>query len=312
MDMISALAVYYATDVWHGYKLFGLDMSSMFIIAPLMVAAVVMFPLARVVMDKKSKQFAFRMGLPFYIIGGIMLAVMDPSWTPPILVPIVALIMGLGFGGAQMMPWIIFPDTLDVAEMATGKRPTGTYSGMMTLARKVAGALGVGMVGWITGAAGYIENTTGDASIYIEQPATALLAIKLVLGIAIVVFISIALFASFKYKVTSKKLERMRYFIEARKSGTPLTPEEEEERAKMVAELYGKVNPNDIIDPSLYDEEGNLKVTEDLGIDEMQTIEAEGVDAVAESMAVEATSEIETAENVEPEAVEQAVNDTEE
>ncbi len=260
MDMISALAVYYATDVWHGYKLFGMEMSSMFIIAPLMVAAVIMFPLARVIMDKKSKAFAFRMGLPFYIIGGIMLAVMDPSWTPPILVPIVALIMGLGFGGAQMMPWIIFPDTLDVAEMATGKRPTGTYSGMMTLARKVAGALGVGMVGWITGAAGYIENTTGDASIYIEQPASALLAIKLVLGVAIAVFISIALFSSFKYKVTSKKLERMRYFIDAKKKGLPLTEEEEAEREKMIKELYGKVNPDDVIDPSLYDEEGNLLV----------------------------------------------------
>ncbi len=260
MDMISALAVYYATDVWHGYKLFGMEMSSMFIIAPLMIAAVIMFPLARVIMDKKSKAFAFRMGLPFYIIGGIMLAVMDPSWTPPILVPIVALIMGLGFGGAQMMPWIIFPDTLDVAEMATGKRPTGTYSGMMTLARKVAGALGVGMVGWITGAAGYIENTTGDASIYIEQPASALLAIKLVLGVAIAVFISIALFSSFKYKVTSKKLERMRYFIDAKKKGLPLTEEEEAEREKMIKELYGKVNPDDVIDPSLYDEEGNLLV----------------------------------------------------
>ena len=260
MDMISALAVYYATDVWHGYKLFGMEMSSMFIIAPLMVAAVIMFPLARVIMDKKSKAFAFRMGLPFYIVGGIMLAVMDPSWTPPILVPIVALIMGLGFGGAQMMPWIIFPDTLDVAEMATGKRPTGTYSGMMTLARKVAGALGVGMVGWITGAAGYIENTTGDASIYIEQPASALLAIKLVLGVAIAVFISIALFSSFKYKVTSKKLERMRYFIDAKKKGLPLTEEEEAEREKMIKELYGKVNLDDVIDPSLYDEEGNLLV----------------------------------------------------
>ena len=139
MDMISALAVFYATDVWHGEKLFGMDISSMFIIAPLMVAAVVMFPLARKMMDKKSKQFAFRMGLPFYIFGGIMFAIMEPSWTPPILIPIVALIMGLGFGGAQMMPWIIFPDTVDVGEMATGDRSTGTYSGMMTLARKVGG-----------------------------------------------------------------------------------------------------------------------------------------------------------------------------
>ena len=292
-----------------------MEMSSMFIIAPLMVAAVIMFPLARVIMDKKSKAFAFRMGLPFYIIGGIMLAVMDPSWTPPILVPIVALIMGLGFGGAQMMPWIIFPDTLDVAEMATGKRPTGTYSGMMTLARKVAGALGVGMVGWITGAAGYIENTTGDASIYIEQPASALLAIKLVLGVAIAVFISIALFSSFKYKVTSKKLERMRYFIDAKKKGLPLTEEEEAEREKMIKELYGKVNPDDVIDPSLYDEEGNLlvnpgqsdgeaaaqaEIQSDIRADYEAVNEtnleatpiAEGIDAFAQSEAVKISEKI--------------------
>lgn len=248
MDIISALAVYYATDVWHGYELFGMKMSSLFIIAPLMVAAVVMFPLARVMMDKKSKQFAFRMGLPFYIGGGIMLAVMDPSWAPPILVPIVALIMGLGFGGAQMMPWIIFPDTVDVAEMATGARPTGTYSGMMTLARKVGGALGVGMVGWIIGGLGYVENKSDDVAAYIPQSDKVLLTIRLVLGISVAVFITVALIASFRYKINSAKLTRIRYFIEARKSGKTLTDEESKEREALVAELYGKVNPADIVE----------------------------------------------------------------
>lgn len=312
MDMISALAVYYATDVWHGYKLFGMDMSSMFIVAPLMVAAVVMFPVARIMMDKKSKAFAFRMGLPFYIAGGIMLAVMDPSWTPPVLVPIVALIMGLGFGGAQMMPWIIFPDTLDVAEMATGARPTGTYSGMMTLARKVAGAFGVGLVGWIMTGAGYI--TDDNATSYIVQPASALLAIKLVLGVAIAVFISIALFASFKYKVTSKKLERMRYFIDAKKSGAPLTDEEEEERTAMVAELYGKVNPDDIVDPHLYDDEGNLIVQSDEAIEaeEIEAVEAEGLDAVAQALAERATELNDAAYDAQEEVVEVIAYDSQE
>lgn len=248
MDIISALAVYYATDVWHGYELFGMKMSSLFIIAPLMVAAVIMFPLARVMMDKKSKQFAFRMGLPFYIGGGIMLAVMDPSWAPPILVPIVALVMGLGFGGAQMMPWIIFPDTVDVAEMATGARPTGTYSGMMTLARKVGGALGVGMVGWIIGGLGYVENKSDDVAAYIPQSDKVLLTIRLVLGISVAVFITVALIASFRYKITSAKLTRIRYFIEARKSGKTLTDEESKEREALVAELYGKVNPADVVE----------------------------------------------------------------
>ncbi len=242
MDMLSALAVYYATDVWHGQKLFGMDMSSLFIIAPLMIAAVCMFPVCRILMDKKSKQFVFRMGLPFYIIGGIMFAVMDPSWTPPILVPIMALMMGLGFGGAQMIPWMIFPDTIDVAELATGKRPTGTYSGMMTLARKVSGAFGVGLVGWIIGGAGYRENTTGDASSYIDQPESALLAIKLVMGISVAVLIAFAFFSSLRYKVNNKKLARIKYFNEKVERGEydTLTEEEKLERIQLINQLAFK------------------------------------------------------------------------
>ncbi len=245
MDIISALAVFYATDVWRGYPIFGsMDMSSMFIIAPMMVSAVVMFPIARKVMDKKGKAFAFRMGLPFYIFGGIMLAAMDPSWAPAELVPIVAIIMGLGFGGAQMMPWIIFPDTVDVEQMATGSRQTGTYSGMMTLARKVAGALGVGLTGVIIGAFGYIEKT--DPNIDPLQPASALVAIRIVLGVSVAIFITVALIASLRYKITSQRLERVRYFIEARKNKIMLTDEEIVEREKLITLLYGKyVSPEE-------------------------------------------------------------------
>ena len=295
MDIISALAVYYATDVWHGYELFGMKMSSLFIIAPMMVAAVVMFPLARVMMDKKSKQFAFRMGLPFYIAGGIMLAAMDPSWAPPVLVPIVALIMGLGFGGAQMMPWIIFPDTVDVAEMATGQRPTGTYSGMMTLARKMGGGLGVGMVGWVIGALGYVSNTSNDPADYVAQSDTVLLTVRLTLGISVAVFITIALIASFRYKITSAKLTRIRYFIEARKSGKTLTDEESAEREALIAELYGKVDPEDVIDPSVkLDEEGNI-------VEDVETDVAEGVEGSLEQIAETddeiAQNDVDTTEN---------------
>ena len=292
MDIISALAVYYATDVWHGYELFGMKMSSLFIIAPMMVAAVVMFPLARVMMDKKSKQFAFRMGLPFYIGGGIMLAAMDPSWAPPILVPIVALIMGLGFGGAQMMPWIIFPDTVDVAEMATGQRPTGTYSGMMTLARKVGGALAVGFVGWVIDPFYLPKDQLGPDGM---QPQEALLAIRLVLGITVAVLITIALISSFRYKVTSAKLTRIRYFIEARKSGKTLTDEESVEREALVAELYGKVNPDDVVDPSMVDDEGNLIESAP------ETDIVEGVEDAIEEIAITddeiAQKEVEVAKN---------------
>lgn len=255
MDIISMLASFYANDVWSE------KIPSTYIIVPMMVAAVIMFPLARKMMDKKSKQFAFRMGLPFYILGGILFMVLDPAWTPPVLIPIVSLIMGLGFGGAQMMPWIIFPDTVDVAEMATGDRPTGTYSGMMTLARKVGGALGVGMAGWIIGWCGF-DKDGGNYS------SGALLSIRMVMGVTVVILISIAFIASFKYKVNSKKLVRIRYFIDARKKGVELTDEETAERESLVAELYGKVDEKDVVVPQVLDDEGNVVEVSDEKIDE--------------------------------------------
>ena len=305
LDMISALAVYYATDVWAGRTLFGMDMSSLFIIAPLMVAAVIMFPLARYVMDKKSKQFAFRMGLPAYIIAGIMLAVMDPSWAPPVLVPIVSLLMGFGFGGAQMMPWIIFPDTVDVGQMATGERATGSYSGMMTLARKIAGAIGVGLIGWILDPIGYISNDSGDPTKYIPQSEEVLLAIRLIMGLAIVIFISVALFASFKYKVDNKKLARVRYFIEARKAGTVLSEEEEAERTALVHELYGKEDPGGYVtvlagadgaEMSADTPEASFGEAEGEVFEEESISSEKGEDIAEESVSEEGSAEPETTE----------------
>lgn len=294
MDMLSALAAYYATHVWKGVVLdlgfMSMQFGSMFIVAPLMVAAVLAFPLVRFLIDKKGKAFAFRIGLPFYIIGGILLAVLDPAWCPPIIIPIVAFIMGLGFGGAQMVPWMVYPDTLDVIELTTGERPTGNYSGIMTLVRKVGGALGVGLIGWVLSGIGYdqyinvfkayqdVHNIAGTEATFnaitslqigdsIKQNADlisahltelhatdpsnilmtpeevsaaadnvgkVLLTIRLLMGIAIAVLIAIALIGSFMYKITSKKLIRVKYFLDHMHNGT-LDQLTDEERAEMQA-----------------------------------------------------------------------------
>lgn len=238
MDIIAALALYYAGDVWRGQMLFGMEFSSMFIIAPIMVSAVIAFPLVRYLMDKKSKQFAFRMGLPLYIISGVLLAILDPAWAPPILIPIAAILMGFGFGGAQMMPWIIFPDTVDVAELKLGTRPTGNYSGIMTLVRKLAGAMGVWIVGIVLEIVGYKESVSGVSML---QLPNVLVWIRVLLGGSIAVLITIGFFASFKYTVDNRKLTRARYFIERKKAGTlsSMTDGEKDERLALVLELAG-------------------------------------------------------------------------
>lgn len=272
MDMLSALAVYYATDVWRGSQLFGMNFSSLFIIAPLMVAAVLAFPIVRIMLDKKSKAFAFRMGLPLYVVGAILLGVLNPSMNVhPVIMPIAALIMGLGFGGAQMIPWMNFPDTLDVAELATGERPTGNYSGMMTLTRKLAGALGVGVVGWVLTGIGYDQYSTeldalreGMGSEAFSQQVTAtnlldfgidasgtLLGIRILLAVAVCVLITVAFVGSLRFKLNNKKLARIRYFVDNVKNGEydTLTDEEKAERIALIKQLYGK-----------YDEEADRRL----------------------------------------------------
>ena len=251
MDMLSALAVYYADHVWRNtivdLGFMTMEFSSMFVVAPLMVAAVIAFPLVRWVMDKKGKGFAFRMGLPFYIIGGILIAVLDPEWCPPLVIPFVAFIMGFGFGGAQMIPWMIFPDTLDVCELATGERPTGNYSGMMTLIRKVAGALGVGLIGWVLSGVGYdtyISNINHGIANSVALTDTVVLTIRLLMGIAVTVLIAFAFFAACNFRVNNKVLARVRYLSDKVKTGQydSLTEEEKQERIDLIQKHYGKYN----------------------------------------------------------------------
>lgn len=236
MDLISALAIYYCTNVLDGLTLFGMKMSSLFVIGPMMVLAACVVPLCYYFMKLKSKQFAFRVGMPLYILGAILLAVYQPSW-PTWLVPVFAVILGLGFGGTQMMPWLIFPDTVDVAELKLGKRDTGSFSGLMTFSRKICTALAILIVGWVLSGAKYNGELLPS-----QQPQSALIAIRVLLGASVTVLISLGFVFSLMYKITDKKLARVRYYLDKQRAGEndTLTQEEISERAALLDELAGK------------------------------------------------------------------------
>lgn len=236
MDLVSAVAIYYTDYI--GGAMYGvqvdlgfmkMNMGSIMIIAPMMVCAAIGIVISYVIKAKYSKQAAFRAGLPLYIIGAILLACYQPSWNP-ILIPVFAAIMGFGFAGAQSMPWLVFADTVDVAELKLGYRPTANMSGVMTFTRKVATAVGTGMVGWVLTGAGYIKpiiDETGK-SILQEQPDSVLIAIRVLIAVSVTVLLTIGFIASVKYKVTNKKLERIRYFVTKRnESGEESFTEEE-------------------------------------------------------------------------------------
>ena len=189
-------------------------MSSMFIVAPMMVMAAVTYPLNMKLKSSKGKQFAFRWGLPCYILGAIGLAVFPNTTNTNIswLLLLCAAIMGTGFGGAQMMPWLIFADTQDVAELKTGVKDTGTYSGLMTFTRKIGTAIAQSTVLIVLACVKYsaytdeiVKNKAAIAEaeaageildtsqMLLEYPASVTNAIRILFALVVVVMIGLAI-----------------------------------------------------------------------------------------------------------------------
>ncbi len=224
MDLVGALTMYYINYVGERAvigEFLGMQirLSGALFTAPMLAAAGIAILFAYYLKAKKSKQYAYRFGLPVYVLGAILLACWQPSWGAG-LVPLFAFIAGLGFAGAQSMPWLVFPDTVDVAELKLGYRPTANMSGVMTFSRKACTAIGIGLVGWVMSGAGYVkpilDSVTGEM-IHQEQPESLLLAIRLLLAISVTLLLGFGFLSSVKYKVTNAKLERIRYFNERRR-----------------------------------------------------------------------------------------------
>jgi Na+/melibiose symporter-like transporter len=238
MDIISALAVYYVVDIMQGVKIFGQPAGSMFIIAPMMVMAGLMFPLVQFARAKKTKQFAYRMGIPCYVVGGLVMAFFPamreggPTW----IIPLSAVLMGIGFGGAQMMPWLMFPDVMDVVELKTGIKDTGIYSGLLTFARKLSTALAIFLVGLALQLAGYDKKQAVQSL----DKEGLFWTIRIIFAASIVILMSLAAYTSFRYKITDKKLVRVKHFLDIQREGRndELTPEEAAEKEALLKELY--------------------------------------------------------------------------
>ena len=104
----------------------------------------------------------------------------DPGWTQ--LLPLVGLIslVGVGAATAYLIPWSLLPDAID----ADPGKPAGLYTAWMVLGQKLIIGLTMSVFGGMLSLTGYISNqgNCSGALSFIEQPETALLAIRLCMG----------------------------------------------------------------------------------------------------------------------------------
>ncbi len=236
MDLLSTNIVYFSN-----YAL-AADLGGSVILAVVMVFTGLTLPLYYYLMNKGyAKPVLFRIGIPVYIVGIILLTMVPTSSS--ILVILFCIIIGVGMGGSQLMPWIIFPDVVDVAELKFKDRPTGSFSGVMTFTKKCSSAIAIFLSGLILELVNFNEpvadSVTGkiDYSDFI-QPESAIWGIKIMILVVVVIFMTSAFIAMSKLKLTPSRAETVRKLVEKDRANEAYTEEEQAEYEAIKKDLF--------------------------------------------------------------------------
>lgn len=226
MDIVSAVIVYYALCV-------KTDMSSTIFLAAFLGVQIIAFPLVNHLVTKTPKPRIYGFLLPICLLGAAGIGFYPATW-PTWGLYILAGLTAVGFAGAEIMPWIIFPDIVDIGVLSFRERNAGSFSSGMTLIRKISSAVAASVIGYVLELTGYQEGKGAD------QPETAVWGIRLIVFLAFLVLMGIAYFVSWSFKLTPKVSQTVKLLNDKHSQGQELTPEEKVEEAQIIKEFVHK------------------------------------------------------------------------
>lgn len=183
------------------------------LLAVVLGLAFVTMPLTVRLMRRFGKRRTYIGSMAF--LGVVLLII---SQVPPggqNLILIAAIFGGLGYGAANAIPWAIVADVIEVDELKTGKRREGVFYGYLVFFRKLAAGLATFVVGQVLDAAGFISTQTGSA--FVQQPESALLAMRFFVGVFPAVTLLLAILAAWRYPLDRETFNEIRRQLEARR-----------------------------------------------------------------------------------------------
>lgn len=166
------------------------------VIALVLGVAFLTMPLTVKIMRRYDKRTAYMGTMAIY---GIVLLIM--SQIPrggETYVLVAGFFAGFGHGAANVIPWAMVADVIDVDELKTGKRREGVYSGYFVLMRKFASALALFVATQVLAFTGFRAGTTGGLS-NLEQPESALRALRILVGVVPAIMLFISIFVAWRY-----------------------------------------------------------------------------------------------------------------
>lgn len=193
-----------------------------------------MFPIINKQVNKTDKNKVYYFGLPLSLVAIFFVAFYPSTWNV-FGAYIATAFLALGFAGAQLTSWIIFPDAVDAGELQLGRRNTGSFSGIMTFIRKVCSAVAIWLFGIVLELTGYVAPPFGVA--YVQQPANAILGIRIVMAVGFFVLLTFGYFIARKFILTHNVSASVRKFLDIKTEKRDLTPLEKTEFDELMSKL---------------------------------------------------------------------------
>ncbi len=185
-------------DQWADYIFFLLYLAS-FAFIPLWVK----------VSDRYGKKAAFYWGMAVMIPCLVILSVLPESaaW----LTFALAFTAGIGASSVSVITISVVPDVIEYDELKVGIRREGFLYSLIFFAYKVAVACAIFFTGLFLDVAGYVENV-------FPQPASSLLAIRLLVGAVPVVMVLAAVWFMTRYPITKEMHEQIKEELAKKKT----------------------------------------------------------------------------------------------
>lgn len=200
LQTVQTVIIYYLT-----YWLRKPDLTPLVILAVQGSALIWLFIWTRVSRTVGKKGVYYR-GMFFWIavLGGLyMVQPETPAWVPIVL----GALAGVGVATAYLIPWSMLPDVIELDELQTGQRREGVYYGFFVLLQKFSLALNLFLIGQALSLTGYITPPPGTTT-PIEQPASTLFAIRLLVGPIPALLLLAGVFLVYRFPITKEQHEQ--------------------------------------------------------------------------------------------------------
>lgn len=187
-----------------------------FLALTVQVTALLLIPAWGWLSVKRGKKPVYFYGMAFWLVAQAGLYFVQPGQVT--LMFALGVLAGFGISVCYLVPNAMLPDTIEYDELRTGQRREGIFYGFFVFLQKLALALGTFIVLQVLGWAGYISAPDGTV---VEQPASAIAAIRIAIGPLPVVAIIIGLIVAWRFPITKERHAEILRELEARRLANP-------------------------------------------------------------------------------------------